>query len=187
MHRIRSLAKQFILTSQKTIAREASFMTTSNVDANALTASEHQVQLRRAVIAVHHRDRDRVVRFFPLQHRHRPRLRQAVFSAFGSLGRHARGLRHLCRRLRRAPGRRRHFRALRRPHRPQVDPDRDAAADGAGHLRGGAGPDLCEHRHLGRGDPHRAALHPGRRRRRRMGRLGADVDGMGAHRPARAG
>ena len=44
-------------------------------------------------------------------------------------------------------------------------------------------PTYAEHRHLGRGDPDRAALHPGRRRRRRMGRLGADVDGMGAHRP----
>ena len=91
-----------------------------------------------------------------------------------------------CGRLRRAPDRRRHFRPLRRPHRPQVDADRDAAADGTGDLRGRAGADLRKHRHLGRGHPHRAALHPGHRRRRRMGRLGADVDGMGAHRPTRA-
>jgi metabolite-proton symporter len=50
MQRIRSLAKQFILASQKNeIAREAPFMT--NVDAVALTPAEHQVQLRRAVIA----------------------------------------------------------------------------------------------------------------------------------------
>ncbi len=48
-------------------------------------------------------------------------------------------------------------------------------------------PTYREHRHLGRGHPHRAALHPGRWRRWRMGRLGADVDGMGAQRQARAG
>ena len=47
----------------------------------------------------------------------------------------------------------------------------------------GLGADLCEHRHLGRGHPDRAALRPGRRRRRRVGRLGAAVDGMGAHQP----
>ena len=44
-------------------------------------------------------------------------------------------------------------------------------------------PTYEQHRHLGRGDPDRPALHPGHRRRRRMGRLGADVDGMGAHQP----
>ncbi len=43
-------------------------------------------------------------------------------------------------------------------------------------------PTYDQHRHLGRGHSHRAALHPGRRRRRRMGRLGAAVDGMGAQR-----
>ena len=48
-------------------------------------------------------------------------------------------------------------------------------------------PTYDERRHLGRGHPHGAALHPGRRRRRRMGRLGADVDGMGAQRSNRAG
>ncbi len=90
----------------------------------------------------HHRDRDRMVRFLPLQHRHRPRLRQAVFPALGPLGRDAGGVRHLCGRLHRAADRRRHFRPLRRSHRPQVDADRDAAADGTGDLRGGAGADL---------------------------------------------
>jgi len=40
------------------------------------------------------------------------------------------------------PGRRRDLRPLRRPHRPQIDAHRDAAADGACHLRGGAGADL---------------------------------------------
>src|SRR5262249_25367603 len=50
------------------------------------------------------RDRHRVVRFLPLQHRHRPRLRQAVLPELGPLGGNAPGLRHLRRRLRRAPG-----------------------------------------------------------------------------------
>ena len=39
-------------------------------------------------------------------------------------------------------------------------------------------------RHLGRGHSDRHPLHPGDRRRRRMGRLGVAVDGMGAHQPA---
>ena len=39
-------------------------------------------------------------------------------------------------------------------------------------------------RHLGRGHPDRRPLHPGDRCRRRMGRLGVAVDGMGAHQPA---
>ena len=48
--------------------------------------------------------------------------------------------------------------------------------------------DLCVDRHLGRGDPDRAARGAGHRRRRRMGRLGAAGDGMVAHpRPARPG
>ena len=41
-------------------------------------------------------------------------------------------------------------------------------------------PSYDGNRHLGRGHPDRPALHPGRRRRRRMGRLGAALDGMGA-------
>ena len=89
-------------------------------------------------------------------------------------------VRHLRRRLRRPPGRGRDLRPLRRPHRPQVDVDRDPAADGHGDLSRRLCPDLRADRHLGRGDPDRAALHPGRRRRRRMGRLGVAVDGMGA-------
>ena len=47
----------------------------------------------------------------------------------------------------------------------------------------GSGADLREHRHLGRGPADAAALHPGHRRRRRVGRLGAAVDGVGAHQP----
>src|SRR5450631_839675 len=52
MQRILSLAKQFILASQKTTSPGTHpVMTTSSVDAAALSPSEPQVQLRRAVIA----------------------------------------------------------------------------------------------------------------------------------------
>lgn len=78
------------------------------------------------------------------------------------------GVCDLCDRLRRALGWR-HFRTLRRPHRPQVDADRVFAVDGAGHGSGGGGADLQKHRHLGPHNPDRLALHPGRRRWRRMG------------------
>ncbi len=91
---------------------------------------------------LHHRHRHRMVRFLSLQHRHRPRLRQAVLPEFGPLGRNARGLRHLCGGLRGAAGGRCDLRPLWRPHRPQIDPDRDAAAHGSRHFRGGAGADL---------------------------------------------
>src|ERR1700733_785455 len=49
--RIRSLARQFILASQKTTSPgRRPFMTTSNVEPIALTPAEHQLHLRRAVI-----------------------------------------------------------------------------------------------------------------------------------------
>ena len=80
-----------------------------------------------------------------------------------SAGRHAAGVRHLCGRLCRAAGRRRDLRPLRRPHRPQVGADRDAAADGHRDVSRGVRADLCADRHLGRGHPDRPALHPGRR------------------------
>ena len=124
-----------------------------------------------------------MVRLLPLLDRDGPRFREALLPAFRSVGRHARGLRHLRGRVRGAPGGCGDLRPLRRPHRPQVHADRDAAADGSCHLRGGAGADLRADRRLGRRAPHGVALHPGRRCRRRVGRLGADVDGMGALEP----
>ena len=65
--------------------------------------------------------------------------------------RHAQLLRHLFRRLHRAPGRRRHLRPLRRPHRPQIDPHRHPDADGRLDLPGGVPARLWIDRHLGRG------------------------------------
>ena len=44
--------------------------------------------------------------------------------------------------------------------------------------------DVRAHRDLGRGHPDRAALRAGHRRRRRVGRIGPAVDGMGAIQPA---
>ena len=55
---------------------------------------------------------------------------------------------------------------------------------GIGDLRRGLCADLRNGRHLGRRHPDDHPLHPGHRGRRRMGRLGAAVDGMGAHQQA---
>ena len=126
---------------------------------------------------------DRVVRLLPLQHRHRAGVRQALLPALRSAGRHAGGVRHLRGRLCRAADRCGDLRPLGRPPRAQVGADRHADADGHRDVPGRPGADLREHRHLGRGPADGAALHPGRGRRRRMGRLGAAVDGMGAHQP----
>ena len=95
-----------------------------------------------------------------------------------------RGVRDLYGRLHRPPDRRGDLRPLRRPHRPQGGADRDAADHRPRDLRGRASSRLTTDRHLGRRHPDRHPLHPGHRRRRRMGRLGAAVDGMGAHQPA---
>ena len=107
-----------------------------------LSPSEHQVQLRRAVIASTIGTAIEWYDFFLYS-----TVTGLVFAklffphsdpwvgtleAFGNL----------CRRLRRAADRRGDLRPLRRSHRPQVDADRDAAADGRGHLRGRAGADL---------------------------------------------
>ncbi len=91
------------------------------------------------------------------------------------------GLRDLLHRLRRAADRRGDLRPLRRPYRPQGDADRDPVADGHRHLPHRLRADLRIDRHLGSGHPDGPAGSPGHRRRRRMGRLGADRDGVGTH------
>jgi hypothetical protein len=55
-----------------------------------------------------------------------------------------------------------------------------ASVDRPGDLRRRLRPDLRPSRHLGRRHPDHHPLHPGSGRRRRMGRLGTVVDGMGA-------
>ena len=125
-----------------------------------------------------------MVRFLSVQHRDRAGLRQAVLPGIGSAGRNVAGLRHLCRRLCRPPDRRRDLRPLRRPHRAQGGADRDPAVDGHRDLSRRVRADLCADRHLGCDHPDHPALYPGRRGRRRVGRLGAAVDGVGAIRPS---
>ena len=88
------------------------------------------------------------------------------------------GVQHLLHRLHRPADRRRDLRPLRRPHRPQGDADRHAAGDGHRHVPDRLRAELRLDRHLGRRHPDRAARAAGHRRRRRMGRLGADLDGM---------
>ena len=88
------------------------------------------------------------------------------------------GVQHLFHRLHRAADRRRDLRPLRRPHRPQGDTDIHPAGDGHRHVPHRLRADLRVDRHLGRRHPDRAARPAGHRRRRRMGRLGADRDGM---------
>ena len=77
------------------------------------------------------------------------------------------------------------LRPLRRPDRAQVHADRHARGDGHRHLRCGVRADLRQHRDLGRRHPHHFALHPGRGRRRRVGRVGSHVHGMGSLRETR--
>src|SRR5438876_11066078 len=117
-------------------------MATLDVNVVPLTPSEHQIQLRRAVIASTVGTAIEWYDFFLYSTVTGLVFAKLFFSAFGPLGRDTRGLRHLCRRLRGATDRCCHFRALRRPHRPQVDADRDAALDGIGYFRSRAGPDL---------------------------------------------
>ena len=128
----------------------------------------------------HRRHDDRVVRLLHLRHRRRADLPEDLLPQRRSADRNARGVRHLLHRLRRPADRRGDLRPLRRPHRPQGDPDRHADADGHRHIPRRLRPGLRIDRHLGRDHPDRAAHAAGDRRRRRMGRLGADLDGMGA-------
>src|SRR5580704_17732109 len=96
-------------------------------------------------------------------------LRQAVFSIVRPADRHPAGVRHLRRRLCRAPDRRRDLRPLWRSHRPQGGADRDAAADRSVDLPRRMRPELRADRHLGSGGAGHSALRPGDRRRRRVG------------------
>ena len=121
-----------------------------------------------------------MVRFSPLQYDGRSGFRQAVLPQRRSADSNTQLIRHLFRRLPRAPGRRLHLRPLRRPHRPQVDTHRHLALDGHFDLPGRVPARLCVDRHLGRRSSHCSSPDSGHRRRRRMGWLGAVVHGMGA-------
>ena len=146
-----------------------------------LSASEHSAQLRKAVIASTIGTTIEWYDFFLYGTAAGLIFGKLFFPNEDPLTGDARGLRHLFHRLRRPADRRGDLRPLRRPHRPQGDADRDAAADGHRHLPDRLRADLRIDRHLGRGHPDGAAHDPGHRRRRRMGRLGAAGDGMVAH------
>jgi len=122
------------------------------------------------------RHRDRMVRFPDLRHGGRAGAEQAVLPELRSLRRHAGGVLHLCRRLRRAADRRRDHRALRRPARPQEDAGRDHDRHGTRHLPDRLPADLQPDRRLGPDPAHRAALRPGHRAWRRMERCGGHGD-----------
>src|SRR3981081_4708544 len=93
-------------------------MTSDALDTVQLSSSEHQVQLRRAVIAATVGTAIEWYDFFLYSTHYRTGFCQAVLSTFGSLGRHPGGFCHLCCRLRGAAHRSRDFRALWCPARP---------------------------------------------------------------------
>jgi hypothetical protein len=129
----------------------------------------------------HRRHDDRMVRLSGLWPDGGAGLRQIVFSQIRPADRHLGGVRGLCDRLCRTADRGGDLRTLRRPHRPQGSADRHPAADRFVDLSRRMRPDLRADRHMGCGPAGRAALHSGDRGRRRVGRLGPVVDGMGAH------
>ena len=120
-----------------------------------------------------------MVRLLPLRDDGGPCLSQAVLPELVPTHRHSEFVRHLLHRLRRAAGRGLDLRHLRRSHRPQGDSDRDPPAHGDRDVPHRRHADHLADRSLGGGDPHGPSHGPGTRRRRRVGRLGPDVDGVG--------
>ena len=146
----------------------------------SLPDSEHQIQLRRAVIASTIGTAIEWYDFFLYSTVTGLVFAKLSLSALdlwvGTRG----SLRDLRRGLCSSAGGRGNLRPLRRSHRPPINAHRNVATHGAGHIRGGAGADLSKHL-IGSGHPHRSALYPRDRRRRRMGRLGAHVDRTASH------
>ena len=120
-----------------------------------------------------------MVRLLPLRDDGRPRVSAPLFPEVRPADRDPEQLRDLLRRLSRAADRRLAVWDVWRPHRAQGDPDRDPPGDGNRDLPDRRHADLLQHRAVGG----RVARHlpplPGHRRRRRVGRLGAHVHGVG--------
>src|SRR5512132_976783 len=110
-------------------------------EASRLSESEHQVQLRRAVIASTIGTAI-VVRLLSLQHDDRASLREAVLPAIGAARRHPRGFCCLCRGLRCPAGGCCDIRPLWRPHRTQIHAYCNPDAHGHRDVPGVAGADL---------------------------------------------
>ncbi len=120
------------------------------------------------------RRRRRLVRLPAVRDRRRAGVQFGVLPESQSDDGHARGVRHLRRRLPVPAARRHRVRPLRRPARPQADARADRDADGAvdGRDRPAAG--VLDDRLVGARAAGADARDPGVRRRRRMGRRGAD-------------
>ena len=148
---------------------------------SGLSDDEHRRQLRRAMLAS---TVGTLIEWYDF-------LLYGTVSAlvFGKLffphsspiDRRAGGVQRLFHRVCRAADRGGDLRPLRRPDRAQGDLDRDLAGDRHRDRCRGPRPDLCQHRHLGRRAADDHSPDPGDRGRRRMGRLGAAGDGMGAN------
>src|SRR6516165_4879982 len=158
-------------------------MTATDIAAGPLSELEHRVQLRRAVIASTIGTTIEWYDFFLYS-----TVTGLVFAKLyfpesdplvGTLQAFAIYAVGFCR----PSGRGGDLRPLRRSPRTQSGADRDPVADGHRNLSRRVRAYLRADRHLGRDLADRPALYPRGRRRRRMGRLGADVDGMGAIRP----
>ena len=159
-------------------------MTAIDAAAGPLSEAEHRAQLRRAMIASTVGTTIEWYDFLLYGTVTALVFGKLYFPHSSSLGRRARSVRGFLRRLCRAADRRGDIRPLRRPHRPQGDLDRDLAGDRRRDLCCRSGSDLRQHRHLGCGAADRHPLDPRDRGRRRMGRLGAAGDGMGANQQA---
>ena len=122
-----------------------------------------------------HRHHDRVVRLLPVRHGSRTGVRRSVLPGRRAADRHAAGVEHVRGGLRRPAARRRRVRALRRPRRPQVDARHVAADHGHRDVPDRLPADAQLDRHPGADPARDAALRAGHRRRRRVGRRGADV------------
>ena len=117
-------------------------MVSTDVTAFQLSPGEHQVQLRRAVIAFTIGTDIEWYDFFLYSTVTGLVFAKLFFPNLDPWVGTLEGLCHLCRRFRGAAGGCCDLRPLRRPHRPKIDADRDAAAHGARYFRGGVGADV---------------------------------------------
>ena len=154
-------------------------MAASDIAVSGLSETEHRGQLRRALIASTIGTTIEWYDFLLYSTVTGLVFAKTIFSGFRSVDRDVAGVRHFLHRLHRPAGGRRHLRTLWRPDRPQGDVDRNPGNNRSGDGRGGPGADLRADRHLGGTHHDCPAVYTGCRRRRRMGRFGVDVDGMG--------
>ena len=117
-------------------------MTATTIALGPMSEAEHQSALRRAVIASTVGTTIEWYDFLIYSTVTGLVFDKVYFPGSDPLDRHAAGVRRVLHRLRRAADRRRDLRPLRRPHRPQGDPDRHPADDRHRDRRGRAGAGL---------------------------------------------